>query len=103
MKANIIELQIIFDELLTPPTDEELGVYWFEIKREDNLTIVLSFSIYEDYAGLLVQNEQEIAITNLNMKNCAEIRVLDEKKNFLKLLMMILKVGVLYLFMGMIF
>ncbi len=81
MKFDIIELLIVFDELLTPLTDEEQGMYWLRAIREDGFIVTLSFSIYECYAGLLVCNDSDIAIANIHMSKCSEIRVLDEKKN----------------------
>ena len=85
MKFDITELLIVFDELLIPPTDEEQGVYWFGANRSDGLVVTLSFSIYECYAGLLICNASDVAITRIHMKNCSEIRVLDEKKKCLEI------------------
>jgi hypothetical protein len=86
MKADIIQLLIIFDELLTPPTDEELGVYWFRATREDGLIVTLSFSIYECYASVRIRNDSDVAIARVHMKKCSEIRVLDEKKKNLEII-----------------
>ena len=86
MKFDITELLIVFDELLTPPTDEEQGVYWFRATREDGLIVTLSFSIYECYAGVLVCNDSDVAIASVRMKKCSEIRVLDEKKKNLEII-----------------
>lgn len=69
MKVDITELLIIFDELLTPPTDEEQGVYWFRATRADGLIVTLSFSIYEWYVGVLVCNNSDVAVASVNMKN----------------------------------
>ena len=80
MRIDITQLLIVFDELLTPPTDEEQGIFWFRSTRFDGLIITLYFSIYEYYVGLLVQNSSNVAISSVNMKQCSEIRVLDEKK-----------------------
>ena len=65
MKFDITELLIVFDELLTPPTDEEQGIYWFRATREDGLIVTLSFSTYECYAGVLVFNDSDLSISNL--------------------------------------
>ncbi len=46
----------------------------------DGLIVILSFSIYECYAGLLICNSSDIAIKRMHMKKCSQIRVLDEKK-----------------------
>lgn len=86
MKFDIIELLIVFDELLTPPTDQKQGVYWFRTTREDGLIVTLSFSIYECYAGVLVRNDSDIAIANIRMNKCSEIRVLDEKRKNLEII-----------------
>lgn len=86
MKFDITELLILFDEILTPPTNEEQGVYWLGATRADGLIITLSFSIYECYAGVLVCNNSDIAITRIHMKRCSEIRVLDKKKKSLEIL-----------------
>lgn len=85
MKFDITELLIIFDELLTPPTDEELGIYWFGAKRIDGLITTLSFSIYEHYASVLISNDSNITIASVHMKNCSEIRVLDKEKKCLEI------------------
>jgi hypothetical protein len=84
MKVDITQLLIIFDELLTPPTNEELGLYWFRATRADGLKISLSFSVYEDYIDIIVYNN-EIATADIGMKKCSEIRVLDEKKKSLEI------------------
>jgi hypothetical protein len=86
MKLNITELLIVFDELLTPPTDEELGVYWFRATREDGLIVTLFFSIYECYVGILVCNSSDVAVASVDMEKCSEIRVLDEKKKNLEII-----------------
>ena len=86
MKFDITELLIVFDELLTPPTDEEQGVYWFRATREDGLIVTLSFSIYEHYASVLVCNNSDVAIANVHMEKCSEIRVLDTKKKNLEII-----------------
>jgi hypothetical protein len=86
MKVDITKLLIIFDELLTPPTNEEQGLYWFRATRSDNLIVTLSFSVYENYIGILVRNNSDTEITNIHMKNCSEIRVLDERKKHLEIL-----------------
>ena len=80
MKVNITDLLIVFDELLTPPTDEEENVYWFRQKRSDGFSITLTFSIYEGYVNIIIYHTSGIGIAHLRMKNCSEIRVLDEKK-----------------------
>ena len=85
MKVDITSLLIVFDELLTPPTDEEQGVYWFGATRDDSLIVTLSLSVYENYVTVLVCNNSDIAIARLNMKNCSEIRVLEEKKKYLEI------------------
>ena len=86
MKANITDLLIIFDELLMPPTDEELGIYWFDKTLSDGSIITLSFSIHECYASVLVHNKDDIAFAHIRMKNCSEIRILDESKKCLEII-----------------
>ncbi len=86
MKFDVNELLIIFDELLTPPTDEEQGVYWFRATRGDGLVVTLSFSIYECYVGVLVCNNFDVAVASVNMKKCSQIRILDEKKKSLEII-----------------
>lgn len=85
MKVDITQLLIIFDELLIPPTDEELGVYWFETTREDGLRITLAFSIYECYADVMIGNNSGVGIASVSMEKCSEIRVLDEKNKSLEI------------------
>lgn len=86
MKFDITKLLIVFDELLTPPTNEEQGVYWFGANRADGLVVTLSFSIYECYTSVLVCNSSDIAIARVHMKKCSEIRVLDEAKKSLEII-----------------
>jgi len=86
MKVDITELLIIFDELLSPPTDKQLGVYWFGKNRSDGLVITLSFSIYERYVGVLVNTKSDTSIAEVNMKNCSEIRILDKEKKCLEII-----------------
>lgn len=86
MKFDITKLLIVFDELLIPPTDEELGIYWLGANRADGLNVTLSFSIHERYANVLVCNNSDVAIASLDMKKCSEIRVLDERKKQLEII-----------------
>jgi len=86
LKFDITNLLIVFDELLTPPTDEKQGIFWFRAVRSDGLIITLSLSIYECYAGVLIHNRSDVAISSVSMKNCSEIRVLDENKKCLEIL-----------------
>jgi hypothetical protein len=86
LKADITQLLIIFDELLTPPSNEEMGIYWFRATRTNGLTATLAFSIYERYASVLIYDKLDIGSANVRMKNCSEIRVLDEKRKCLEIL-----------------
>ena len=86
MKADITELLILFDEIDKFATNEELGVYWFRFARSDGLTISLSFSIYEHYVGTIVYIKDQVTISDVSMKNCSEIRVLDESKKCLEII-----------------
>lgn len=85
MKANVTDLLIIFDELVTPPTNETSGIYWFRATRSDGLIISLSFSIYECYVDILVYNIDHITVTDIDMKKCSEIRILDKNKKCLEI------------------
>lgn len=85
MKFNLTELLIIFDELL-PTTDEEQGVYWLGANRADGLIVTLFFSIYEYNASILICNNSDIAIADVDMRNCSEIRVLDTRKKHLEII-----------------
>ena len=85
MEVNIIDLLVVFDELLTPPTNEDHGEFWFKTTRSDGILITFYFSIYEADVSVLVQNHLGIAISSLHMKNCSEIRVLDDKKKFIEI------------------
>jgi len=80
MKVDLTQMLIVFDEIIAPFTNEEQGIYWFRTTRADNLIITFSFSIYENYVGILVRNSSDTVIASVSMKNCFEIRVLDEHK-----------------------
>lgn len=86
MKVDITALLIFFDEQLVSLTNEELGEYWFGTTRPDSLRITLSFSIHESYVGVLVGNGKGIGIASIDMKDCSEIRVLDEKRKCLEII-----------------
>jgi len=86
MKANITDLLIIFDELDEFATNKELGIYWFRVVRTDGITISLSFSIYECYVDTLVYIKDQVTISDISMKNCSEIRILDEEKKCLEII-----------------
>ena len=85
MKTDITSLLIVFDELLKFPTNEELGVYWFEKKRSNGMSITLAFSIYEEYTSVIICDKNENGIATISMKNCSKIRVLDEKRGCLEI------------------
>lgn len=85
MKVDITQMLIIFDELL-PATNEELGIYWFRTSRSDGVSITLAFSIYEEYVDIIIRSSLEIVAAGLNLKNCSELRILDEKKQCLEIL-----------------
>lgn len=85
MKVNITELLIVFDEILMPPTDEEQKIYWFRKKRSDGLIVTFLFSVYDEYVSVLVSNNTNTTIVDIDMKNCSEIRVLDEKRKCLEI------------------
>ena len=83
MKLDITELLIFFDELM-PSTDEEQKVYWFKATRKDQLTIIFIVSVYEESVAVLIENENEINISSVDMYNCSEIRILDQKRKCLE-------------------
>ena len=86
MKADITELLTLFDEIDKFATNEELGVYWFRFARSDGAIITLSFSIYECDASVIVYNKNDVAFAHIRMKNCSEIRILDEEKKCLEII-----------------
>ncbi len=85
MKVNIEEMLLFFDELL-PVTDEERGVYWLKTVRTDGLIITFAFSTLEAYVHIIIHNTSKIDIAGMSLKNCSEIRVLDEKRKCLEIL-----------------
>ena len=85
MKIDLIELLSFFDELLQP-TEEERGIYWLDTKRSDGLIITFAFSISEAYVHVIVHNISEIDIATVSLKNCSEIRILDQKRKCLEIL-----------------
>ena len=85
MKTDITSLLIVFDELLKFSTNEELGVYWFKKKRSDGISVTLAFSIYEEYASIIICDKNENGIAIVDIKKCFEIRVLDKKKGCLEI------------------
>jgi hypothetical protein len=85
MKVDITELLIFFDELM-PPTDEEQKVYWFKTKRKDKITIIFIVSVYEESVAVLIETENGVNISSIDMENCSEIRILDQKRKCLEVL-----------------
>lgn len=85
MKIDMAELLIFFDELM-PATDEEQGIYWFKTARKDGLFITFAFSIYESYVDIIIYNSAKIDIASLSLKNCSEIRILDNQRKCLEIL-----------------
>lgn len=85
MKADITQLLLIFDELLSV-TKEEEGIYWFQKTRSDGLIIVFAFSVNENYVDLIIKNTSKVDIASFSLENCSEIRVLDEKRQCLEIL-----------------
>jgi hypothetical protein len=84
MKADITELLIFFDELM-PSTNEEQKVYWFRTTRKDQITIIFIVSIYEESVDIIIKNSS-IDIVGISLKNCSEIRILDQEKKCLEIL-----------------
>ncbi len=85
MKFDLTQLLLFFDEL-TPTTDEERGVYWFESRRADGIIITFAFSIYESYVSIIIQAADKTVIAGVSLENCSEINVLDEKRKCLEVL-----------------
>ena len=85
MKLDITQILIVFDELL-PATNEEQGIYWFKALRTDGLFVILAFSIYEKYVDVIVQCNTRTSAASVSLKNCSEIRILDEKRKCLEIL-----------------
>jgi hypothetical protein len=90
MKYNEIEFDIAdlltaFDELLTT-TDEERGVYWFKITRPDGIIVILSFSVYQMSANIIVRCSAHTVCSSINMKRCLSIRVVEHEKRCLEVI-----------------
>ncbi len=84
MKADITELLIFFDELMSH-TDEEKGIYWFKTNRADGFEITLVLSIYENHVGVIVRMLNQ-SIASLSLENCSEVRILDQERKCLEVL-----------------
>lgn len=76
---------MFFDELMAP-TNEERGVYWFKASRSDGFIVTFAFSIHESYVDIIIHTNSKIDIAGVSLKNCSEIRVLDEKRKCLEIL-----------------
>ncbi len=85
MKVDITALLVIFNELMAP-TNEEQGIYWFKSQRPDGFSIKLSFSTYESYVDIIIHTDSKVDVVGLSLKNCSEIRVLDENRKCLEIL-----------------
>ena len=86
MQVDIPEMLIFFDTLLTDQTNEESGIYYLESSLSDGLTITFSFSIHENYVNISIRNESGTVLTHLLMKDCYEIRMLDQKRKLLEII-----------------
>ena len=84
MNVDITELLIFFDEQ-TPSTEEEKGYYWFKTIREDGITIIFILDLPEKKVDVIIKNSL-IDIAGIGLKNCYEIKVLDEEKKCLEVL-----------------
>lgn len=84
MKVDMTQLYVVFDEQLSA-TDEEIGLYWLKATRADAISVILVFSIYENYVSVMIQNDKEIVLVSILMEDCSEIRILDEKKKCLEI------------------
>lgn len=85
MKMDLTQMLIVFDEQL-PATNEEQGIYWFKSMRSDGFYVIVAFSIYEEYVDVILSNVTQTILTSISLKNCSEIRVLDEKRKCLEIL-----------------
>ena len=85
MRIEITELFLFFDKLM-PPTDEEQGIYWFQSLRVDGLIITFAFSLFEAYVDIVIRNNFNVDIASLGLKDCSEIRILDETRKCLEVL-----------------
>jgi hypothetical protein len=85
MKIDLSQLLIVFDELL-PATNEITGVYWLKALRADGIYVILAFSIYEEYVHIIIHNNLKIVPAGISLRNCSEIRVLDQKRKCLEIL-----------------
>jgi hypothetical protein len=86
MEVDLTSMLTIFDEQSPSPiTNEKIGIYGFKVNRHDGLTVALSFSIYEGCVSILVSEKDGGLITQLDMKHCSQIRVLDEGKKQLEI------------------
>ena len=84
MIIDINEMLLFFDTLL-PATEEEQGIYWLATKREDGFHITFVFSIYENYVTIIIKNESELCIASMSLKNCTQIKILDQNKKCLEI------------------
>ena len=85
MKCDITDLLTFFDELM-PSTDEEQKVYWFKSTRPEQITVIFIVSIFEESISIMLENENEIALSSIDLENCSEINVLDQEKKCLEVL-----------------
>lgn len=86
MNVDITELLIIFDDLKSSSLEEEKGIYSFRTIRPDTLKITLSFSTHDNHVDVFVADSSDRDITRMKMKNCSDIRVLDQDKKHLEIL-----------------
>jgi hypothetical protein len=85
MKVDIQQLRLWFDQL-EKFTEEELGIYWFKRTRADGLSIIIAFSIYEDYVDVMIRNSSKIDISSVGLKNCSELKTQGEESKYLEIL-----------------
>jgi len=85
MKCDITDLLTFFDELM-PSTDEEQKVYWFKSTRPEQITVIFIVSIFEESISIMLENENEIALSSIDLENCSEVKVLDQEKKCLEVL-----------------
>ena len=81
-----LDLVEVFDVEM-PLSNEEIGDYWFKTVREDQISILLTFNIYELSAGIIVKDENSgVAYVNLNLSSCNKIKVIDKSKAIIEIL-----------------
>lgn len=85
MDVNLTDLLIFFDEQL-PISDEEQRYYWFRSVRADGVSVDMSISLYDHHVTVGVDHGQGVGLVTLFMKDCSQIRVLDQQRKCLEII-----------------